>query len=117
MPGGFMDMSDSTLEDCAYREAKEELGFGRDSLGAIDYACSVTSPYDWHDSILQNIVVYFSCRISDKIKNSIDLDTTENSEMKWVSLYNIEDEDIAWKADEQALILLTKKEGLHERRY
>lgn len=96
-PGGFMDITDKSIEETAYREINEEIGLEKKLIHNLTYLGSDVSPYNWQDVDLQNACFYFSCTIEDV--NSINLDISENSELLWVAETDIANVNFAWEMD------------------
>lgn len=108
-PGGFMDMSDSSIEETAYREVCEEIGIERDAIQNLSYISSAVSPYIWKGVELQNVCFYFTCLIDEA--TTIKLDQTENSEFNWVTETDLTNIDFAWEIDKRMLTKYYNQKG------
>lgn len=103
-PGGFMDLSDESIEDAAYRELYEEVGLGQDDVEPIQYIGSKKSPiYLWQDTEIRNASFFFASQLKDQ-NQKIALDENENSEFIWVAKADLPNIDFAWDIDKQILI-------------
>jgi len=101
LPGGFMDMTDTTIEESVYRELHEEVGVKSSEVSELQYLGSHVSPYIWMDTELNNICSFFACELQDKIE--IRLDASENSEFMWIGADDLPNIDFAWNIDRQML--------------
>lgn len=109
LPGGFMDMTDHSIEETVYRETSEELGLDKEAIKNLTYIGSGISPYIWKNVELQNVCFYFSCDIDET--TPIMLDQSENSEFNWIAEANIANIDFAWEIDRQMLAKYFNKKG------
>ena len=100
-PGGFMDMTDDSIEAAAYRELLEEFRLTREMVSPLRYAESSVAQYPWCDSAVPCACFYFTC---DLLVDEIDpagIDQSENSRLRWVRLADAVTIDFAWDNDKQ----------------
>ena len=109
LPGGFMDITDQTMEDCAYRELKEELGINKSDITPLKYlGSSLTPDYNWQNSIIKNVGFFFVTSIINT-NFKIKLDQSENSRAIWIGKNDIAKINFAWDIDKQILTSLLNK--------
>ena len=101
-PGGFMDMTDSSIEEASYRELLEELLINKDEISELIYLGSSTEPYLWQATELNSACFFFTCNLLID-KKDINLDLKENSELCWVTKEDFSDIDFAWNIDKEML--------------
>lgn len=97
---GYLDF-DETLEECLYREVKEELGI---DIGKY-HNITLEDVLDYPTEYLQNITFRFSVRISYNlpinITNEVELDEVED--YTWISKKEIPNYEFAFNHDEVLL--------------
>lgn len=101
-PGGFMDITDKSIEEAALRELNEEINIKINDITEFHYFSSGVSSYEWLDTELKNVCFYFICKLKNTDK-SILLDHSENSEIIWVSEVDLPNIDFAWDIDKHML--------------
>lgn len=103
LPGGFAEISDTSMEDATLRELEEELGLHRDNVSSLVYIASRKSPvYVWQNTAVQNLSFYFACKL--KSENQLfDVNKSENSEMIWVKQEDLPSIDFSWGIDRDVL--------------
>jgi len=98
-PGGFMELTDNSMEEAALRELKEEVGISPSEITELKYlGSSIGPPYDWLNTAIINVAFYYECRLKDD-EQIVKPDEAENSEIVWVSAEDIENIDYAWDID------------------
>ncbi len=101
LPGGFVDITDKSIESALAREIKEELSLEiKDSR--LEYLCSSTDKYKWCDIDQDTIIMFFVLEISKTEKDAITL-SDENSEFIWTSYADYEKLPLAWDCDKIVL--------------
>ncbi len=98
LPGGFMDMTDESIEDAAYRELNEEIGIDENKVSKLSYLGSHTTPYTWMDSEIMNVCSFFACSLLAD-ESSILIDEKENQAHTWVRKEDLHEIDFAWDID------------------
>jgi NAD+ diphosphatase len=102
-PGGFMDMSDNSMEDATYRELSEELGLNKTDIDKLEYFDSALSSYTWQDTRITNLIFFYTCTVIDEEKDIV-VDTSENSELLWVKEKDFEKINFAWEVDRKMFL-------------
>lgn len=102
MPGGFVDISDESIEAGALRELKEELGIRENVVKNLEYFGSGVSVYPWNDSEICCLAAYYICELNNYL---FKIDLSENSRIRWVGAGDLPDIDFAWDIDK---VMLTK---------
>ncbi len=97
LPGGFVDVTDSSFEEASYREVNEELGLTKETIGAMSYLGSSTVVYEWDDSSIPMITVHYICEITDP--SLIRLNADENASFHWVKPEDFQSINFAWDND------------------
>lgn len=102
LPGGYMEISDGSMEDCVYREMEEETGIGREAVTSLRYFGSAKAPdYVWQNTAIKNVSFFFVARLRDP-EFRLRLDG-ENSELRWINQKDLQNIDFAWDIDKQML--------------
>lgn len=103
LPGGFMDIDDLSMEECVYRELREELGLNKSDISYPTYIRSLKAPdYVWMDTAIKNVSFFYLVKLIDD-DLEITPDKSENSEVKWVSKEDMQHIDFAWDIDKKIL--------------
>jgi len=103
LPGGFLEISDNSMEDGVFREMYEETGIDRDQVEPLEYLGSLKSPdYIWQGTAIKNISFFYIARLNDP-DTPINLDLSENSETRWITEPDLPKIDFAWDIDKQML--------------
>lgn len=101
--GGFVDLSDESLEAATYREIEEETGITRSELSPLRYfASQECHQYIWQNSFVPCMCVYFVMELSQN--KEISVGKSENSQIRWVRKDDLNDIDFAFAVDKQMLI-------------
>lgn len=103
LPGGFMDMTDQTIESTVLRELEEELAITEDMIDSPVYLGSTTMSYPYQETEFNNIVFYFVCKLRAD-KKSIVINRSEISETIWATKSDLANIDLAWSADKRILV-------------
>lgn len=103
-PGGYMDMTDGSIEDCVYRELEEEVGLTKDMVSELSYFGSGISPYNWQNSEVLTAPFFFTCELKEGAVISVD--QSENSQVRWVEKKDINQIDFAWEIDKEMIAKL-----------
>lgn len=101
LPGGFMDITDASIEASGYREIDEEIGLKKSDVNTLRYLGSGSETYEWQSTTLDTVCFYFISSLSDTSK--IRLDKIENSEIMWVNKSDIATINFAWDIDKRML--------------
>lgn len=102
IPGGFLDITDTSMEAGARRELKEELGLEMPSISNLNYMGSGASVYPWDNTDLDVMCFFYNCKLQVAAEQII-LNTEENSRFVWVTKKDLPNIDFAWDIDKQML--------------
>ncbi len=108
LPGGFMEVEDSSLEEAAYREIQEELSLSKEQLGKLTYMGSDSSEYTWNDVVQKNIVAFFRAELLVS-SDSIKLDLSENTDMIWANQDNLNEIDFSTEIEKEMVNTLLRE--------
>lgn len=101
LPGGFMDMTDISMEAAAYRELQEEVGLSPKDISPLTYVGSGVNPYTWQDAELLCACFFYSTKLDSP--DTLRLNTKENSNFLWISRDDLPTTKLAWDIDRQML--------------
>ncbi len=59
LPGGFVDLSDRSLEEAMAREIQEEMDVSPGDIRDVRYAMSYTGNYPWGKDVYKNLIAVF----------------------------------------------------------
>lgn len=96
--GGFMDMTDASMEDTTYREALEEIGLRKGDISTPIYDSSDVQKYNWMDTELLCACFFFLAELLVE-PSSLKINLEENSSFMWVTKENYKSVDIGWEVD------------------
>lgn len=103
LPGGYAELTDTSMEEATLREFEEEVGLSREHVDNLVYLGSKKSPaYNWQNANVQNISFFYVCNLRDDAP-AIKLDESENSEVIWVGKPDLPNIDFAWDIDREML--------------
>lgn len=98
-----MDIDDLSMEECVYRELREELGLNKSDISYPKYIRSLKAPdYVWMDTAIKNVNFFYLVKLIDD-DLEITPDKSENSEVKWISKEDMQHIDFAWDIDKKIL--------------
>jgi NAD+ diphosphatase len=102
LPGGFMDMTDTSMETAALREIEEEVGLKEDGLSPLHYFGSgVHHTYNWQDSFIPCVCFFYTTEL--RTKREIVIDQSESTRIRWVRKEDLQNIDFAFDIDKKML--------------
>lgn len=102
LPGGFMDLADTSIEIATQRELFEELGLKKEQITALKYVGSATNPYNWMESWIHTVSFFFETELLVD-ETAIRVDLKENTKYIWVTKDDHDSIDFAWQSDKTML--------------
>jgi len=97
LPGGFVDPRESAEETCK-RELFEELQLEVD-ISNLKYLTSLPNVYQYKEIDYNTIDLFYEYKVQEKFQ--VKLDISEISEAVWISLQELNPEDLAFDSQKK----------------